>query len=168
MSIESLLIVALLLFPLLGRLIRYAREGAAGAAGTPAAPVGASGQGAPALPRLPTPDAATTTIAERAAERAGATGLAVPPAAPPPVVAPPALPPRHRAAARLTAGERVLAGRTMQAEQAARELGRAVSSGPRHAVLPRRAPADLRRAVVLMTILGPCQALENEAGRHRT
>ncbi|MBP7778853.1 MAG: hypothetical protein KA371_17185 [Acidobacteria bacterium] len=158
MSIESLVIVALLIvFPLLERLSRYLR---ARAAQIPAAPVGASPrQHPPALPRLPKP--------EREADAPGATGSAVSPvSAPPPVLAPPALPPRHPAAERLTAAERLRAGRVIQAGQAAREPGRGASARAPYAVALRSGRADLRRAVVLMAVLGPCKALEAESRRH--
>jgi len=200
MSIESLLIVALLIvFPLLERLNRYLRTHAVQ---TPADPANARPrQRPPALPGLPTPEGATSqrstlpegaasaeraatlksaatperaTIPERAAEASGAPGPAVRPVTvpppvqlPPPEFVPPALPPRHRAPERLTASERVRAGRTIQAEQAALAPARGRSSRARHAVVLRGGRADLRRAVVLMTVLGPCKALETEAGHQR-
>lgn len=83
---------------------------------------------------------------------------------PSPVSMPPVLPPRHPAAERLSAGERVRARR--RSEQATAVLpagGGSVGSRARH-VLSHTKPADLRRAMMLVAILGPCKALEGETG----
>jgi hypothetical protein len=95
-----------------------------------------------------------------------------PPASiPSPVLTPPELPPRHPAVERLSAGERVLLGRMSQPATPA-VLVRAgnLPSRVRH-VFSLSQSADLRRAMMLVVILGPCKALEDGAssvpGRER-
>ncbi len=119
---------------------------------------------APKLERV-APESAV--VSGRTADASGAPGPTVRPVtAPPPVPGQPALPSRYRAPARLTASDRVRAARTVPAEPAALERARSTPARTRHAGLLRGGRANLRRAVVLMTVLGPCKALENEAGRH--
>lgn len=161
MSIESLLILALLLvFPLVERLNRHLREQAAQAEGDPAdAPPRAR---VPARPRPPRE--------ERDADASGASGAAgLPATVPLPVLAqpaPPPLPARHPTFERLTAAERARAARLSQAGEDQPPLVGKAPPRTRRAGSLRAARIDLRRAVVLMTILGPCKALEGESGRH--
>jgi hypothetical protein len=153
MSIESILLLAFVLFPLLERLIRHLQGRAAQAPADPAAapqPPGPTRRPPPGVP------AEASTASGQSGRPAGA---------PAPVLVPPPLPARHPAVVRLSAGERVRAARMNQAEpvmpsSVARTRARA---RPRLSLHDGR--ADLRRAVVLMTVLGPCQALENEPGR---
>jgi hypothetical protein len=149
MSFESVLLLLFLVFPLLERLIRFlrARAGQASAEPVPAT------QERPAPVRRP-------TAPEVLAEPAQMPGEAMRPIPVPPPVPPPVpLPPRHPAAERLRAADRVRAGRTSPASEAA--LPRVRRASTRRDLLLRGGTADLRRAVMLMTILGPCKALES-------
>jgi len=119
MSIESILLVAFLVFPLLERLTRHLRERAARAPADPAAGV------------------------------------------PAPVLVPPP-PLRHPAGERLSAGERVRVARMIQAEAVTPSSAARPRQRVRHGLALHEGRSDLRRAVVLMTVLGPCKALENE------
>ena len=83
----------------------------------------------------------------------------VPVAAPLPAAVLPPPPPRHPQTERVSAGERVRASRAVQQAAAAPMHPRKVTPARRHPLsLSNR--AELRRAVVLMTILGPCKAVE--------
>ena len=154
MSIESILLAAFLLFPLLERLIRHLRERAAQAPSDPAA-------GAP--PQRPLPTRPLPAVAADESTTSGQTGH--PAGAPAPVLLPPPLPPRHPAVERLSAGERVRAPRMIQSEAVTPSSVARTRPRARPGLLLHHGGADLRRAVVLMTVLGPCKALENEPGR---
>jgi hypothetical protein len=153
MSFESVLLLLFLVVPLLERLIRFlrARAGEASAEPVPDA------QERPAPVRRPTAPDALGEQTERPGE-------AMRPKPPPPVPAPVLLPPRHPAAERLRASDRVRAGRMTPASDAARPRVQRDSTAGRRELL-RGGTADLRRAVMLMTILGPCKALESGPGR---
>ena len=83
---------------------------------------------------------------------------------PSPVLIPPALPPRYPAAERLSTGERVRVRRMSQQATAAEPMrGVNLSSRARHAFSLSKS-ADLRGAMMLLAILGPCKALDGEPG----
>lgn len=155
MSIESILLAAFLLFPLLERLTRHLRERAAQAQADPAA---ATPRRPPVPTRRPLPDGAADE-----GTAAGQTGQ--PASVPPVVVVAPPLPPRHPAAERLIASERVRAARLTKADVGAPPSALRTSPRPRVGLSLLGGRADLRRAVALMTVLGPCKALENEPAR---
>ena len=89
-----------------------------------------------------------------------------PASVPGPVVVPP-LPVslRHPAVERLSASDRVRAARLLQTDVVALPSTARTRPLARKAMTRLGDRADLRRAVVLMTVLGPCKALENEPGR---
>jgi len=156
MSIESILLAAFLLFPLLQRLTRHLRGWGAQVPPDPVA--GAPRQG-PVPTRRPRPG-----VAADEATASGQTGRSAGALAP--VFVPPPLPPRHPAVDRLSAGERVRAARIIQSEAVTPSLVARTRPRARPRLSLHDGRADLRRAVVLMTVLGPCQALANEPG-HR-
>jgi hypothetical protein len=69
--------------------------------------------------------------------------------------------PRHLPAERVSASERVRASRVIQQAAVAPVHARPATRPRRHPLLLSNR-AELRRAVVLMTILGPCKAVEGE------
>jgi hypothetical protein len=82
---------------------------------------------------------------------------------PPSAATPPALPPPHPAAEQRSAGERIGESRIRQHVGAAVPMGLANRpSHPRHTGSLKS--ADLRRAMMLIAILGKCKALEGETG----
>jgi hypothetical protein len=147
MSFESVLLLLFLVVPLLERLIRFLRARAGEASAEPVP--GTQERRAP-LPRPTAPEVL-----------AAPTGIPAEPGrqAPPPIPGP-VLPPRHPATERVSASDRVRAGRMSPAPAAALPRGRRASTAARRELLLRGGKDDLRRAVVLMTILGPCKALE--------
>lgn len=154
MSIESLLLVAfLIVFPLLERLSRYLRARSEQAPADPAAGVPRQRPTRRPLPGV-TADPSTAP---------GQVGL--PARTPAPVLSPPPLPPRHPAVERLSAGERVRAARMIQSEAVTPPSVARTRRWARPGLSLLDGRADLRRAVVLMTVLAPCKALENEPGR---
>lgn len=154
MSIESILLAAFLLLPLLERLIRHLRERAA--------PARADTEGVPRhRPARPRPPKSGVPAEESAASAQPDR----PAGTPTPVVVPAVtIAVRHPAVERLSASDRVRAARLRQADVVA------LPSTARPRPLAGKAMtrfgdrADLRRAVVLMTVLGPCKALENDRG----
>jgi hypothetical protein len=158
MSIEQLLFFAILVaMPLLERLIRVMRARTGGSSGdrTPA-PAGETGS--PPRPPMSLPDAGATASPPR--------GTELPlPASPLPPTLPQPIP--HLAAGDLRASAR---------EPRVRREPRPVPSAGLRAGRAERPPAlrpvigagDLRRAIVLMAVLGPCRALEpNDASQPR-
>ena len=101
--------------------------------------------------------------AQRAEELAPKPPQTPPPVIPLPAVTPPPLTERHPAAERLSSADHVRA-RKIRQDPATRPMrdGSLPSRGRR--VIPLAKPADLRRAIMLMAILGPCKALEGETG----
>lgn len=153
MSLEQLLLLAfLIVIPLLERLIRLLR------ARTRGSPEDQSNTPVPQRPpRPPAP--------EEAGDADGESGYAdLPVDIELPAPAPPPLAPPRAPAERLTSGERARARRLSQAGPAA-----PVGHPPQrvHGTALRRMSAvgDLRRAIVLMTILGPCRALHQPEER---
>ena len=155
MSFESILLVLFLVFPLLERLIRFLRARAGQRSAEPG-PVSQERRAPARRPTAPEARADRDEVPADAVRRA-----TVPPSVPAPVL----LPPRHPAVERLRAADRVAAGRTAPASEAAPVLVRRASSAARRELLLHGGKADLRRAVVLTTILGPCKALESEPER---
>ena len=83
-----------------------------------------------------------------------------------PVLMPPTLPPpRHRAAERLSAGERIRVSRMRQQAAAAVPMGGGNPPSRARHVFALGNAADLRRAMMLVAILGPCKALEGARRR---
>ncbi len=143
MSIESLLLLLFLVgIPLAERLKSWLRERA---------------EAGPAVPDRPAPRGRST-----ARQPAGDAGWETPlEVLPPPLPLPPPPAPRHPAPVRLRAHE---AGGARPAQQhQAQQTGR-VTPATRAPTRARRgrlgSVKDLRRAVVMMTILGPCRALD--------
>ena len=150
MSIEQLLFFALLVaIPLLERLIRVMRARTGGSSGdrTPA-PAGETVS--PPRPPLSLPDAGATPSQSR--------GTELPlPASPLPPALPQPIP--HAAPGDLRASEREPRGRREPRPMPAASLrGGRSERRPAH----RRVigAGDLRRAIVVMAVLGPCRALE--------
>lgn len=150
MSFESILLVLFLVFPLIQRLIRFLRVRAGQATAEPV-----PGTPGPSPPRR-RPTAPEARAEPTAAPREAARPATAPP--PSPVLVPPL--PRHQAAQRVSAADRVRAGRKSPASEAAPPRVRRDRGGARRELLLRGGKADLRRAVLLMTILGPCKALD--------
>jgi hypothetical protein len=153
MSIEQLLFFLLLMaIPLLERLVRAMR---ARTDGSVAEPSQAPAEADVSRSRSPVafPDAGATELGTRPTELP-LPGPSLPPALPRPV--------RHAASAPLPASERKPhSGRERQQAFTRRRIGhldRPTRSGT--ALRPVIAGGDLRRAIVLAAILGPCRALE--------
>lgn len=152
MSIESILLVAFLLFPLLERLTQFLRRRAAHA----------SGDSAAAGPRpQPVPTQRAPAVADAGPVASGPVGL--PTRLPSPVVSPLPRAPRHPAIERLTTSERVRAWRQSHADEATPAAGEHAQPRARRSAFHVSRRADLRRAVILTAILDRCKALENEA-----
>jgi len=152
MSIESILLAVFLLFPLLERLSRHLRERAAQGPDDPAA---ATPPQRPVRTRRPGPGA----------DESAAPGQTDLPSTVPAVLIPPPLPPRHPAAERLSASDRVRAARLLQTDVVAPPSTPRTRPRARMGMTRLGGRADWRRAVVLTAVLGPCKALENEPGR---
>ena len=176
MSIEQLLFLLLLVgVPLLERLARAVRERAA------REPVESAPEPVPPAVRRPPPPVPRPEPAATGPERGGGElprprSASPPPVAPPlPASTPPSLPPPARPPAPPQvlpqARERAAAERLRAAERQ-RAAGRERMRGPapRVRARPSERPAarrvidlgDLRRAIVLTTILGPCRALDSK------
>lgn len=153
MTVESILLVAFLVFPLLARLARFLRGRAEAATADPAA----------AAPRRPPPPV-EVSVADAMTPGAGQTR--VPARMPPPVVMP-ASAPRHPAVDRPSASQRIRASRLIQGD-AAPAVAIVARPRTRSSALRISGSADLQRAVVLMAILGPCKAVENQPGPAHT
>ena len=154
MSVEQLLFFLLLIaIPLLERLIRARR---ARTGGSPGERGPATAQGTVSRPRLPlsVPDAGGTASDGRRTELP-LPGSPLPPALPQAV--------RHAAPEQLRASEREPRMRRERKHGPAASLRTGHSERPlRPGTALRRviAGGDLRRAIVLIAILGPCRALE--------
>jgi len=152
MSPESLLLLAfLILIPLLERLIRGLRaqtsRARAGQVNTPA-PERPALPARPSLPRVAADvDDGPTAHTELPRDTA------------PPTPAPPSPALRHAAPERSMSRDRTRARRQSQRGPAA-PVAHSLQPMRRGTALRRIADGDLRRAIVLMTILGPCRALE--------
>ena len=156
MSIESLLLVAfLVVIPLLERLVRVLRSRnlprPADLAHLPAPP-------RPAPPRPPVPEIAPDALgASESAELLGHT-------APPTPASPPLLAARSPATERFTSRERTRARRGSEALPAAPVFVAPAPQSRRHSTSRLGITADLRRSIVMMSILGPCKALDHDGG----
>jgi hypothetical protein len=150
MSIEQLLFLLLLVaMPLLERLIRAMRARRSDSSDD----LSTGNGGALSHPRAPAsvPAAGTTPPETR--------GAALPlPASPVPPALPKAVVPAALEHPR--ASER--APRVPDPKKRLPMTSRRTGQSERPSASPRLAPGDLRRAIVLMTILGPCRALEPE------
>jgi hypothetical protein len=145
MSIEQLLFFLLLLaFPLLDRLIRVVRERMGTPAGDsrPTAPGTVAGPGTPVSIPRPGSTASTRRDADLPLQ-------ALP--------LPPALPSPHADLGHLRAPER--APRPRERTRAPATSRRTGQADPPMA-LRRIAGGDLRRAIALIAVLGPCRALQ--------
>ena len=156
MSIESLLLVAfLIVIPLLERLVRVLRSRnlprPADLAHVPPPPP-------PTPPRPPVPEIAPDAFG--ASEPAEVHGHTVPPtpASPPPLAA------RSPAAERFSSRERTRARRGSEALPAAPVFVAPAPQSRRHGTSRLGITAELRRSIVLMSILGPCKALDHDGG----
>ena len=154
MSIEQLLFFLLLVaIPLLERLIRAMR---ARTGGTPAERTPAPAEATVSRPRAPVsvPDAGATGSERRRTE------LPLPGSSLPPAV-------RRAAPEQLLASEPEPRMRREDKREAAASLRTGHSDRPPRSGTALRviAGGDLRRAIVLVTILGPCRALEPRTRR---
>jgi hypothetical protein len=155
-SFESLLLVAfLLVIPLLERLVRGMR--------TRSRPHPADLAPVPAPSRLPLPRPA---VPERAPDAFGASDPTERTAniAPSTPTSLPPLPERHPAAKRFTSRERARASRGSQELPVTPVFGRPAPHTRRRGTSLRGISAELRRSIVLMSILGPCKALDHDGG----
>jgi hypothetical protein len=83
---------------------------------------------------------------------------------PDPAWTPPPVPPRHPTTERLSSGERVRVRRKNGQTTAAAPLHGDSPSSQRRYVWLLGQRVDLRRAMTLMVILGPCKGLEGDTG----
>jgi hypothetical protein len=153
MSIESLLLVAfLIVIPLLERVVRILRSRnlprPADRAHVPAPP-------RPAVPRPPVPQLAPDAFGASAPANLPRNITPPTPASPPP------LQERKPAAERrFTSSDRARVLREGLGRPTVPVLAARASHVDRHSLSRRNVSADLRRAVVLMAILGRCKALD--------
>ncbi len=158
MSIESLLLVAfLIVIPLLERLIRVLRAGTreapADLARVPAPQRSASMSRPLPLPEEPLNAFEQPEVADLRIK------IALPTPAPLPAPAQ-----RHPEAERITSSARARARRWSHDLPAAPALVGPAADGRGYDTSLSGISAELRRAIVLMTILGPCKALDDEGG----
>jgi hypothetical protein len=157
MSVESLLLIVLLIvLPLLERLIGILRERARGRDAHEGREGTSPARSLPAETRSPASAGGTASSAKQSSDRSG------------PMSAPPRLLQDARGE-RLTSRARPAVSREAAPRTATITVGRtASSSGPASARWSIDGVADLRRGIVLMTILGPCRALQPRESIDRT